>query len=255
MTTIPNEQGGPVPNSVIPDVSPAAAKPTLPGGPGRLVQLTELSIFLLLIVPPMIFSFIPVSSGSGAFMLIAISTIVRDLALLGLVYYLLWRNKESFARLGLHLRHVGREALLGLVLFVPMFVLASVVYNIRASSGLQPAPTQNPFQAEAGLAEVLVALLLVVVVAVSEEAIFRGYLMLRFNAAYLSPLASALVSASIFALGHGYEGSAGVVTVGSMGALLALIYLWRKSLIAPIVMHFLQDFVGIVLVLLLSMRH
>jgi len=35
--------------------------------------------------------------------------------------------------------------------------------------------------------------------------------------------------------------------VGGMGLVFALVYLWRGSLVAPIVMHFLQDFIGIVL--------
>jgi membrane protease YdiL (CAAX protease family) len=38
-----------------------------------------------------------------------------------------------------------------------------------------------------------------------------------------------------------------------MGLAFALVYLWRKSLVAPIVMHFLQDFIGIVLLPLLGM--
>ncbi len=49
-------------------------------------------------------------------------------------------------------------------------------------------------------------------------------------------------------MGHGYEGSLGVVTVGIMGLIFNVIYLWRKSLVAPMVMHFLQDFISIVLV-------
>jgi membrane protease YdiL (CAAX protease family) len=56
-----------------------------------------------------------------------------------------------------------------------------------------------------------------------------------------------LLSSFIFSLGHGYEGTAGLATVGVMGAAFALVYLWRGSLVAPIVMHFLQDFIGIVL--------
>jgi membrane protease YdiL (CAAX protease family) len=58
----------------------------------------------------------------------------------------------------------------------------------------------------------------------------------------------------IFSLGHGYEGSAGVITVGFMGLVFALVYLWRGSLVAPMVMHFLQDFIGIVLSPLLGIR-
>jgi len=34
----------------------------------------------------------------------------------------------------------------------------------------------------------------------------------------------------------------------------ALVYLWRRSLVAPIVMHFLQDFVGIILVPMLHFK-
>jgi membrane protease YdiL (CAAX protease family) len=55
----------------------------------------------------------------------------------------------------------------------------------------------------------------------------------------------------IFAVGHGYEGSAGVATVGVMGVLFAVVYLWRGSLVAPMVMHLLQDFLAIVVLPLL----
>ena len=61
-----------------------------------------------------------------------------------------------------------------------------------------------------------------------------------------------VLASAIFALGHGYEGSARLVTVGGMGVVFALVYLWRGSLIAPVVMHFLQDFIGIVLLPLLG---
>ncbi len=61
-----------------------------------------------------------------------------------------------------------------------------------------------------------------------------------------------LVSATIFSVGHGYEGSTSAVTVGVMGLLFALVYVWRKSLVAPIVMHFVQQFVSVVLVALFA---
>jgi len=95
---------------------------------------------------------------------------------------------------------------------------------------------------------------MVAVVAVAEETIFRGYLLLRFQTLLRSPALGVLMSSVIFSLGHGYEGSAGLVTVGVMGAVFAVIYLWRRSLVAPIVMHFLQDFLSIVLAPLLGQR-
>jgi membrane protease YdiL (CAAX protease family) len=90
------------------------------------------------------------------------------------------------------------------------------------------------------------------VVALAEETIFRSTLILRFQAVTASSAVAVVLSAVIFSLGHGYEGSAGVVTVGVMGLVFALIYLWRRSLVAPIVMHFLQDFISVVLLPLLG---
>jgi len=72
--------------------------------------------------------------------------------------------------------------------------------------------------------------------------------MLRINAITSSSTAAVL-------LGHGYEGTASVVTIGVMGSVFALIYQWRRSLIAPVVMHFLHDFIGIVLIPFLKQMH
>jgi CAAX protease family protein len=59
--------------------------------------------------------------------------------------------------------------------------------------------------------------------------------------------AAVILSVATFSPGHGYEGSAGVITVGAMGGVFAVIYLWRRSLVAPIAMHFPQDFISITL--------
>ncbi len=89
-------------------------------------------------------------------------------------------------------------------------------------------------------------------VTLAEETLFRGYLILRLRPLLASMPAAIIVSSFIFSLGHGYEGTSGVITVGVMGAVLALIYVWRKSLVAPVVIHFLQDLLAIVLLPLLA---
>ena len=76
-------------------------------------------------------------------------------------------------------------------------------------------------------------------------------MILRFRALVGSTGWAVLLSAVVFSLGHGYEGTAGVVTVGFMGLVFALTYVWRKSLVMPMTMHFLQDFMSIVLLPLL----
>jgi membrane protease YdiL (CAAX protease family) len=218
----------------------------------KRAQFIEVAVFLFLIVPSLVLSFFLRGQGNISFVLTAFATIVRDLSLLSLILFFLWRNKEPVLLIGWRLRNVRKDILLGAVLFVPMFFGAALVEQILTAGGLSapstPLPELEPGRSPAGMA---LALVLVAVVALTEETIFRGYLMLRFEAITDSSLWSVLLSAFVFSLGHGYEGSAGVTTVGAMGLILSLVYTWRKSLVAPITMHFLQDFVSILLVPLL----
>lgn len=223
--------------------------------PQRREQCIEVAVFLFLVVPSMALSFFVVHRGMLDFVLVSVSTILRDLSLVALVLFFLWRNGEPRTRIGWTSRHAAREVLLGLVLFVPFFFLTHFLEQILLDLGLHTPATPLPaLDASGGMWQSLLGIVLVVVVAVTEETIFRGYLMLRFEAVTSSPAAAVILSAAVFALGHGYEGSAGVVTVGVMGAVFALVYLWRGSLVAPIVMHFLQDIIGIVLLPLLGGR-
>jgi uncharacterized protein len=211
-------------------------------------QLIEVAVFLFLIGPSLVLSFFLINQGNISFTLTAFATILRDLSLLSLILFFLWRNKESILHIGWTLRDVRRNIVLGIVLFVPMFFGAATIEQILREIGFSVQSTPLPSLDPSGSTmEMLVALVLVSIVALTEETIFRGYLMLRFKAVIGSSFWSVLLSAFIFSLGHGYEGTAGVITVGAMGLVLSLVYIWRKSLVAPITMHFLQDFVGIVL--------
>ena len=215
---------------------------------GRKGELLEVSVFLLLILPSMVLSFFVVKEGGLGFALTAVATIFRDCGLLSLILFFLWRNGERVIRIGWIFDRSWKEVAIGIGLFIPLYVSASFLEKFLQAAGFSIPSTPLPaFAATRSIGELVLALILVIVVALVEETIFRGYLILRFKAAVDSPILLALISAVIFSLGHGYEGSAGVITVGFMGFIFALIYLWRQSLVAPIVMHFLQDFIGIVL--------
>lgn len=215
---------------------------------GRLRNGVELAVFLSLIVPSMLFSFSGIQGRDVDFVTAALATIVRDLALVGLIAYFLWRNGESFEHLGWVRRGARREAILGAILFVPLFLGTGWLASLLQSVGLSGPPAATPaFLQVHGPLQIVLALALVSVVAVAEETIFRGYLILRLRMLGSERLAAAVASSVLFSLGHGYEGSAGVITVGVMGLAFAWVYLWRGSLIAPIVMHFLQDLVGVVI--------
>lgn len=215
--------------------------------PTTKVKLIETAVFLFLITPSLVLSFFANASGKVGFVLVAVTTILRDLGLLSLILYFLWRNGEPLHRMGWSRSEAGREVALGALLFVPFYlVMASLALFLRSAGFSAPSAPLPSFLTATGTAQLFLAGLLVVVVAVAEESIFRGYLILRLRAITGSAGRAVLASALIFSLGHGYEGAVGMISVALMGLLLGWIYLWRGNLIAVTVIHFLQDFIGIV---------
>ena len=216
-------------------------------------HLIEVLVFLFLIVPSMVLSFlVQTKLGGLEFVPMANAIIVRDLALVTLVFYFIWRNGETLRDLGWTWKNGWQDVFLGVVLFLPFTYVASVLESVLQQAGLSVPAGPPAFLTVHGTAEIVLGIILVTIVALAEETIFRGYLVLRFQGAHLRPLAAAVLSSVIFSLGHGYEGTAGAITVGYMGLVFALLLLWRGSLVAPVILHFLQDFSGIVLPALLQ---
>jgi membrane protease YdiL (CAAX protease family) len=217
------------------------------GGVQKRVQGVEVAVFLTLIVPSLVLGALVRRPDSTGFIVTAAATIAQDIGLVALVLYFLWRNGEPVRRLGWNLGAGVREVLIGAVLFVPLLFATAALAQWLTELGLSGERSTLRFLQPAGTWQLALGFVLVAVVAVAEETIFRGYLLLRFKPLTRSAGIAVLLSSIIFGIGHGYEGTAGMVSVTVLGIAYALVYEWRRSLVAPIAMHFLQDFVGIVL--------
>jgi len=221
---------------------------TGPRSLSRRQAAVELAVFLLLIMPSLVLSFAGTAEGSVSFPLVAVGTILRDVGLLALVLLLLARAGQPILAIGWVRWRAGREVALGLVLSVAVLVLSPLLEAALRAAGLSgPHATAQAIMPRSTIGDLLLAFVLVAVVAVAEETIFRGYLILRFTRVLGGRAWAVLLSSIAFAIGHGYEGGAAVVTVGLTGFAFALVYIWRRSLVAPVVMHFVLDFVAIVL--------
>ncbi|MFP5348248.1 MAG: CPBP family intramembrane glutamic endopeptidase [Gammaproteobacteria bacterium] len=218
-----------------------------PPASARRVQSIELVVFLLILLPLMALSALADRPDGLDFTTVAIAVIVHDLALLALVLFFVWRNGEGFAAIGWSRRHLAREIGIGLALFAPVFLAIAGLERLLRYAGLTAPEALPGYLMPAPGVEYLLALVFLVVVAVAEETIFRGYLLRRFHTLTGSRVAALALSVSVFALGHGYQGSVGIVAVGVLGLVYALIYLWRGSLVAPTVMHFVQNAIGLYL--------
>ncbi len=174
---------------------------------------------------------------------------MRDLALASLVLYFLWRNREPLPAIGWTSKAWRQQAGLGVLLFPLVFL--GVGFFASQLNRLGFSHPHSPLKAALSvksLWQAPLAILLVAVVALTEETIFRGYLLLRFTAISRSTSSAIVLSTVVFAMGHGYEGQVGVAAVALLGLVFAVIYLRTGSLVAPIVMHFLQDFIAVVVV-------
>jgi membrane protease YdiL (CAAX protease family) len=167
----------------------------------RRRELLEVLVFLFLIVPSMLLSVVVVRQGGLGFVVTAWAIIARDLGLVSLIVFFLWRNGEPVGRIGWTLGNGGREASLGLGLFVVLFAGTIGLESLLRSAGVPAPATPRPqFLTARGPAELGLALALVAVVALAEETIFRGYLILRLSAVTRRPAVAALLSAIVFSL-------------------------------------------------------
>jgi membrane protease YdiL (CAAX protease family) len=216
---------------------------------GRREQTLEVLVFLFLILPSIGLSFFIIKQGHINFGLTVAATVLRDLGLVILILFFLWRNGERLSVIGWNFRKRWLDVVLGVVLFPAMFFGAGILDNVLKMMGFTAPATPLPIlKPSLNVFHLILGVIFVAIVAVAEETIFRGYLILRFRNTTRSWGWAVFLSALVFSFGHGYEGSAGVITVGAMGVFFALTYIWRRSLVLPITLHFLQDFLSIILV-------
>jgi uncharacterized protein len=141
------------------------------------------------------------------------ATIFRDFGLVGLILFFLWRNGEPVSRIGWTWRHAVRELILGVACFIPVFLGTALLERALLRAGPSAPATALPSLLKAqGPAEGLLAVLLVAVVALAEKSGCCS----ASRPSYRNTTASLLLSSAIFAVGHGYDGSAGLATVGIM---------------------------------------
>lgn len=119
-------------------------------------------------------------------------------------------------------------------LFLPQFA-DDIRQNQRMLSEMMP--THHP----------LALTTLAATVAIYEELLFRGFLLPRLATLARSWTGGVILTALIFGLFHLYQGWLGFILTSLFGLVLALMLLWRRSILSPIIAHFGFDLVVMVL--------
>jgi membrane protease YdiL (CAAX protease family) len=144
--------------------------------------------------------------------------------------WLLWRGR----------RPLVSEVSLGLAL-VPVTVVAAgllMASIITFFPSLHNVPT-NPFEtlAAGGHGDAAMMGLIAIVAGGLREELQRAFLLQRFEQHLGGAAAGVVVLSTAFGLGHVLQGWDASVTTGLLGAFWAVLYLWRRSCIAPILSH------------------
>ena len=166
-------------------------------------------------------------------------SIADTLLLIGLMVALTRARGERVADLWLGPRPVMSEALYGARLIPIVFLLVVVVLNVLrvAAPWLHNVPT-NPLEQLAGTpAQAAMFAVVAIFAGGVREEMQRAFLLRRFEQ-HLGGAGVGVVVLSIgFGLGHIVQGWDAVVTTGLLGAFWAVLYLRRRSTVAPLVSH------------------
>jgi membrane protease YdiL (CAAX protease family) len=166
-------------------------------------------------------------------------TLVDTVVLLSLICWLLLRRGESLRHVFLGDRPVAGEIGVGFLSLpvVIALVVALMTIILRFAPTLRNVP-QNPLEAFLGTQTGLAMFLVVVIVGGGiREELQRAFLLHRFRGDLGQPWIGVLITSLAFGLGHTLQGRDAAIITGSLGALWGVIYIVRRSAVAPIVSH------------------
>lgn len=180
--------------------------------------------------------------------------LLDSVAVVSLIVALMRAHGENVREAFLGHRPTAREALLGVALVPLLFLgVAITVLVIRAVLPSLHNVAENPFErmfrtpGEAAL----FAIVAVVAGGIREE-IQRAFLLRRFEE-HLGGAATGLIVVSIaFGAGHFVQGWDAAVATALLGLTWGVLYLRRRSIVAPVVSHAAYNVMQILQVLMLS---
>jgi membrane protease YdiL (CAAX protease family) len=211
---------------------------------GALVEILICSgfptqIFLILVVRGLMG--IPMLADDGTLSPPFVFTVslLDAVAVVGLVLVFLRAHHESPRAVLFGDRRIGREALLGIAILPAVFMLVVLVLVaiLRFAPYLHNVQ-QNPMEGMLRTRENAAIFAVVVMIAggVREE-VQRGFIAHRFGQYLGGALWGVAVYSVFFGLGHFEQGYDAMIATGVLGLVWGLLYISRRSIVAPMVSH------------------
>lgn len=157
----------------------------------------------------------------------------------GLIVVLLHARRESVRQVLIGRRRVRREVLVGFALIPVVFlvVISVMVLVLSYAPSLRNVP-KNPLEdLIRNRSDAIIFAIVVMIAGGVREEFQRGFIVHRFEGYLGGGAVGVLVYSILFGLGHFEQGWDASVVTGFLGVLWGLVYLRRRSIIAPMVSH------------------
>jgi membrane protease YdiL (CAAX protease family) len=181
----------------------------------------------------------PFVNGRLSVAYVVVLSLGDAILLVALILAMLYAHGERPRDVLFGRRPIAPEVVAGLPMIAAALVIGLVVLLTiqRFMPGLHTVE-QNPLQAllRSPRDAWLFALVVVAAGGVREE-IQRAFLLHRFEVWLGGPAVGAIVTSVAFGAGHFLQGADAAIATGLLGAFWSVIYLWRRSCVAPMVSH------------------
>ncbi len=157
----------------------------------------------------------------------------------GLVVVLLRAHRESVRDVLLGRVHLLREALVGIAMipfiFAVVIVILAVVLTYAPQLHNVPRnPLEDMLQNRTDAA--IFAVVVMIAGGVREE-VQRAFIVHRFGQYLGGGLYGVVIWSALFGLGHWEQGRDAAIATAVLGAIWGLVYLRRRSIVAPVISH------------------
>jgi uncharacterized protein len=190
--------------------------------------------FIGLIIAGVDFSNIEAEKTSQQHVIVAFFTFFGTFALLW--FFMKYVDEEKFVNLGFQIKNRIKDINVGVILgFLIM------------SAGLLTLISLNQVEFlkyNFSVKDIVLAILVYIIVAFTEEVLFRGYILRNFMGSFNNYMAL-VVSSILFALAHGFNPNMdwfSYLNLFLAGILLGTTYVYTKNLWFPIALHFSWNF-------------
>jgi len=179
------------------------------------------------------------ADGGFSLSFVVTMSLLDTVLLIALMVVLTRAHGESLSALWLGRRVVWKEVLLGVSLVPPIFLMVVIILNtVRLFAPVLHNVETNPLEqmATGGPMNAVAFGVVGILAGGVREELQRAFMLRRFE--HLGGDDVGVLTLSIaFGLGHAVQGWDAAITTGTLGAAWAMLYLWRRSSIAPIVSH------------------